>query len=139
MFAYPDIIKLVHGFFYNLRAICHDARFEVTLVIALHPYPCSCEVGTTDVHLLAVKDQYLEMHTRTEHSLQAVIQNRISVKILAKVWAWFFGMNKSYLHSTPDELGNESQKRFLFFAHFHVKVFNISSTNPKRASHGLYP
>jgi hypothetical protein len=48
-------------------------------------------------------------------------------------------MNKPYLHATPDELGNESQKRLFLFARLHIKVFYIGCTNPKHVLHGFYP
>jgi hypothetical protein len=79
------------------------------------------------------------MDSRTEHSLQTVIQYWELVKVLPEVRPRFFCMNQPHLYPTPNELSNECQKWFLLFAHLHIKVFDISSTNPKSVLHGLHP
>ena len=48
-------------------------------------------------------------------------------------------MNESYLHTTPYELGNESQEWLLLFAYLNIQVFYVGSTNPKHVLHGLNP
>ena len=103
MLSYPDIIELVHGLFDNFWVICQDASFKVALVVRFHTNSCTCQVRTSNKHFLAVKDKHLEMNTRTENSFQAVIQHWVPVKILTKVWTWFFCMNEPYLHTTPDK------------------------------------
>ena len=109
--AYPDIIELVHGLLHNLGVIGEDSSFEVASGLRFHADASTCEVCAANIHLVAVEDKHLEMNTRTKHSFQTVIQYWVLVEVLPKVRIWFFRMNKSYLHTTPDELGNESLKQ----------------------------
>lgn len=67
-----------------------------------------CKVCTANIHLFTIKDKYFEMNTRTEDSLQTVIEYRLLVKIFSEVLASFFSMNKPHLHTAPNELGDES-------------------------------
>lgn len=67
--ACPHIVELLHGLLDNLWVIGQDARLEVTLIAALHADARPREVGAADVHLLAVKDQHLEVHPGTQHPL----------------------------------------------------------------------
>ena len=139
MLAYPHLIELVHGLLNDFRVICQDASLEVTSTLSLHTDSCTCEICAADIYLFTIKDQYLEMNTRTKHSLQTVIKYRILVKVLSEVWTRFLCMNQPYLHTTPNELGNECQKRLFLLAHFHIQVFYVSGTNPKHVLHGLHP
>lgn len=58
------------------------------------------------------------MNTRTKHSLKAVIEHRVLVKVLLKNWVGFFCMNEPYLR--PNKLGNECQERLLLIAHIYI-------------------
>ena len=89
--------------------------------------------------ILPVEDKHLEMNTRTKHTFQTVIENRVLVKVLPKVRAWLFCMNEPYLHTTLNELGNESQKWLFLFVQLHIKVFYVGSTNPKQVLNELNP
>ena len=120
MFTHPYFIELVHCLFDNFCVICKDSSFKVSFIIRLHTDTGTSKVRTPDIHLLPIENHHLEVHTRAEHSLQAVIQHRIFVKVLAEVWTWFFGMYKSYLHATPNELGNKSQKRLLLLSYLNI-------------------
>ena len=131
MFAYPDVVKLVdfvfvphdseifeqarlslvapsvHGLFNDFWIVREDACLEVSYGLCFHADAGTCEVCTSDIYFLAVKYDNLEVYTRTKYSLQAVIENRVFVKVLTKVRAWFFRMNEPYLHTTPNKLGDE--------------------------------
>ena len=111
MFSDPYIIKLVHSLFYNLRLVSQYSSLKVTCCFRFHSYSRTCEVGTTDIHLFAVEDEYFEVDARTKYPLQTVEQHRIFVEVLPKVRARLFCVNESYIHVPPNELGNESQKR----------------------------
>ena len=139
MFSHPYFIKLIHGLFNYLGVISHNSCFKIASRFSLHANTGAREVRTSNIHFLAIKDKYLEMNARTEDSLQSVIENRLLVKVLPKVRARFLSMNKSYLHPTPNELCNESQKRLLLFAYLHIQVFYVSGTNPKNVLYGRNP
>ena len=81
MFADPNVIKLFHGQLDDLRIIGQDACLEVALIAALHADACPREVSATDIHLLAVKHQHLEVNSGTQHSIQPVIKYWIAVKV----------------------------------------------------------
>ena len=138
VFPYPDFVELVHCLLHDFRDISQDASLEVSLIVRLHSDAGTCKVRAAHIHLLAVKDQHLEVDSRTKHSLQAVIQDRILVEVFPEVRPRLLCMNEPHLHTFSNELGNESQERFCFLAHLNVKVFYVSSPNPKRLLHGLH-
>ena len=105
MLAHPDFVKLVHGLFYDFGVIGQNASLKVSFIIRLHTDTGTSKVCTTDIYFFTVKDKHLEMNTRTKHTFQAVVKNRVLIKVLTKVWTWFFCMNEPYLHTTPNELG----------------------------------
>ena len=73
MFSHPYFIKLIHSLFNNFWVICQDACFKVARSFSLHANSRTREVRTSNIHFLAIKDKHLEMNTRTEDSLQAVV------------------------------------------------------------------
>ena len=139
MFTHPDLIKLVHGMFYDFRLIGQDARFEVTSAITLHSDAGTSEIGAADIRLFTIKDYHLEMHPWAKHPLQPIIQNRESVKVLPEVWPRFLGMNKSYLHSFLNQLGQHLQERLLALPILDIQILDVCRTNPQRLLHGFHP
>ena len=67
--AHPDVVELLHGLLDDLRIIGQDACLKVTLIAALHADASAREVSATDVHLLAVKNQHLEVNPGAQHPL----------------------------------------------------------------------
>ena len=120
MFSHPYFIKLIHGLLNDFRVICQDVCFKIASRFSLHANTGTREVRTSNIHFLAIKDKYLEMNARTEDSLQAVIENRILVKVLPKVRARFLSMKKPYLHTTPDKLGYKCQEWLLLLTHLNI-------------------
>jgi hypothetical protein len=102
--ANPYVIKLVHGLFYYCRVISQYARLKVAFIFTLHTDTGTCKVGASDIDLFEVKDEHLEMNTRTEHPLQTVVQDGIPVKVLPKGGTWFLSMNEPHLHVLAYEL-----------------------------------
>ena len=139
MLAHPYFIELGHGTIDDFGVIGQDARLEVAFVADFHANAGTSEISTTYINLLPIEHKHLEMNTRTKHTLQAVIQHWVLVKILPKVQTRFFCMNEPYLHATPNELSNKSQNRLLLFAHLDINVFYVSRSNPKSMLHGLNP
>ena len=41
-------------------------------------------------------------------------------------------MNESHLHTTSNEAGKYSKKRFLLLVFFHIEVFDVSRSIPQR-------
>ena len=73
MFTYPDFVELVHGLLHDFRVIGQDASLEVSLVVRLHSDAGTSKVRASHIHLLAVKDEHLEVDSRTKHTFQAVV------------------------------------------------------------------
>ena len=138
-FTYPYVIKLVHCLLNDCRGISQYACLEVTFVFAFHANTGTSKVCAANIHLFAVEDKHFEMNARTKHSLQAVIEYRVLVKILPKSRTRFFRMNEPNLHSLVYELGYERKEWFLLLAHLHIEVFDVGCANSKRALHGLNP
>ena len=120
MLSHPYFVELVHCLFNDFRVICQDARLEVASRFSLHANSRTREICTTHIYLLANKDKHLEMNTQTKHSLQAVVENRVLVKVLPEVWSRFFCMNEPYLHTTTDEHGNESKEWLLLLSYLYI-------------------
>ena len=40
-------------------------------------------------------------------------------------------MNESHLHTTPNEAGKYSKKRFLLLAILYLEIFDVSRSNPQ--------
>ena len=133
--AYPQFVKLIHGLLNDSGGIGEDSCLEVALVASFHADASTCEVGTADIYLLAIEDQHLEVHTRTQHPLQTVIQHRIAVKVLAEVWSRFLGMNEPNLNATTNQQGDNSKKRLRCLTHLHMQVLNVGRANPQTALH----
>ncbi len=120
MFSHPYFIKLIHGLLNDFRFISQDASFKVASSFSLHAYTGTRKVRTTDINFFPIENKHLEMNTRTKHSLQAVIEHWVLIKVLPKVRPRFFCMYKPYLHTTPNELGNKCQKWLLLFANLNI-------------------
>ena len=107
MFPYPNIVELVHCLPNNFWVIGQDASFEVASCFCFHTKPSSSEICTSNVHFLTIKDKYLKMNSRTKHSFQAVIKNRVLVEVLPEVRPRLLSMNEPHLHTFPNELGDQ--------------------------------
>ncbi len=137
--ADPNVVKLLHGLLNDLWVIGQDACLEVSLIAALHADACTREVRATDIHLLAVKDQHLEMNPGTQHTLQPVIQHWIPVKVLTEVRPRLLGMNQPHLHTPPNQQSNQRQERLLLLTNLHIQVLNVGRPNPQRTLYRLNP
>ena len=80
---------------------------EVAACWCLHSHAGTRKVGTPYITNLLVNDNYLKVNTRTQYTLQAVIEYRIFVKFLSEVRARLLCVNESHLHTTPNETGKE--------------------------------
>lgn len=102
--ANPHIIELVHGLLNQFEIVGKDARLKIASVLPFHPDACTSEIGAADVSYLTIEDQYLEMHSRTEHSFKTVKQSWVFVEVLTKSGTRFFGVDKTNFHSFLDQL-----------------------------------
>lgn len=137
--AYPQFVKLIHGLLNDSGVIGEDSCLEVALVGGFHADASSCKVGAADIYLLAIEYQYLEVHTRTQHPLQAVIQHRIAVKVLAEIWSRLLSMNEPNLNATTNQQGDNSKKWLRCLTHLHMQVLNVGRANPQTALHTRHP
>ena len=129
--ADPNVVKLLHGLLGDLRIIGKDAGFEDALIAALHTDAGTREVSATNIHLLAVKHQHLEVNPGTQHSLQPVIQHRIPVKVLPEVRPRLLSMNQPYLNPSPNQQRDNGEKRLRRITNLDMQVLDISRTNPQ--------
>ena len=136
MLADPHVVELVHRLLHDFGVIGEDARLEVSLAVGLHADARPGEVCAADIDLLAVEDYQLEVDTRTKHSFQPIEQDGILVEVFSESWTRLFRMNKANLNATLDKLGDEREKRFLFFSHFHIEVLDVCSADPEGMFHG---
>lgn len=136
MLADPYVVELVHRLFHDFGVVGEETRLEVSLAIGFHADTSPGEIRTSDIDLLTVEDQHLEMHPRTEHPLQSVEKHRMLVEIFSEIRTWFFRMNKANLNATFDKLGNEREKRFLLLAHIHVKILDVGGADPEGVFRG---
>ena len=109
--AHPDVVKLLHGLLDDLWITGQDASLEVTLIAALHADASAREVSAADVHLLAVKNQHLEVNPGAQHPLQPVIQHGIPVKVLPEVRPRLLSMNQPHLNPSPNQQSDNRQER----------------------------
>ena len=61
----PDGIELVHGCFDETRIIGQDSCLKVSGSVALHSYPCTRQIGRTDIGSLGIENNNLEVNART--------------------------------------------------------------------------
>ena len=135
VFAYPYGIKLVHGLLNQFRFVGEDARLKVAGAFSFHADACTSEVCAADVGQLAVEDQDLEMHPRTECPFKAIEQCWIFVEVLAEGWTRLLGMDKPNFDTLFDELSQDSKKRLGLRADLDIKVFDIGGANPNASFH----
>ena len=136
MFANPHVVELVHRLLHDFGVIGEDARLEVSLAIGFHADARTGEVRAADIDLLAVEDYQLEVDTRTKHSFQPIEQDGILVEVFSESWTRLFRMNETNLNTTPYQLGDEREERFLLLAHLHVKVLDVGGADPEGVLHG---
>ena len=111
MLAHPNVIKLLHGLLDDLWNIGQDARLKVALIVALHADAGTREVSAADVHLLAVKNQHLEVNPGAQHPFQPVLQHGIPVKVLPEVRPRLLSMNQPHLNTSPNQQSDNRQER----------------------------
>ena len=103
---------------------------------------CRClprEVSATDIHLLTVKHQHLEVNSGTQHPFQPVIQHGIPVKVLPEVRPRLLSMNQPHLNTPPNQQSDNRQKRLSLITHLHIQVLNVGRPNPQAALHIRHP
>ena len=133
VFAYPNIIKLVHGLLDQLGFVGKDAGLKVACTIAFHADACASEVGTADISHLAIEDQDLEMHPWTKDPLQTFKLGWIFVEVLTERRTRLFGMNEPHLNTLFDELSQNRKKRLRLRAYLDIQVFDVGGANPEAA------
>lgn len=133
--ANPNVIELVHGLLNNCRIIGKDACLEIALVVRLHTDAGTSEVCTADIGHLAIEYQDFEMHSRTECPFKTVEQNRVFIEVFAEGRAGFFGVDKTDFHSFLDQLCQNRKEWLCLCADLDLKVFDVSSANPKASLH----
>jgi hypothetical protein len=79
------------------------------------------------------------MDPRAKHTFQTIKEHMILIEILTEIRSRLLSMDQTHLHTSLDELGDESQKRLFLFTHLNIKVFDVSSANPKSMLHRSYP
>ena len=131
----PDGVELVNGGFDQGGFIGQDSCLKVSGPSALHSYPSSSQIGRTDIGSLTIKDDYLEVDTRTKGTLQAGKEDRVVVKVFPEVRPRFLGVNQANLLALLDQVGQDSQERTVFI----IEVLDISRSDPKRTFHLGHP
>ena len=74
-----------------------NTGLEIPHPRTFHPNACPCQVCRADIHFLEIKYHQFEMDSRTQRSLKAADESRISVKILQEYRPRLFGMHKPHL------------------------------------------
>jgi hypothetical protein len=133
VFAYPNLIELVHGLLNQLGIVGEDAGLEVARTIAFHSYACTGEVGAANISHLTIENQNLEMYPRTKHPLQAIKQGGVFVEVLAERGTWLFGVDKPYLNAFFDEQRQDRKEGLRLRAYLDIQVFDVGSANPEAA------
>lgn len=123
----PDGVELVNGGFDQGGIIGQDSRLKVSGPSALHTNPCPRQIGRTDIGSLAIKDDYLEVDTRTKGTLQAGKEDRVVVEILPEVRPRLLGVNQANLLALLDQVCQDSQERSVF----NIEVLDIGRPYPK--------
>ena len=131
MFANPDVVELVHCLLHDFGLVGQDAGFEVAFVVVLHADAGTGEVRAADIDFCAVEHEYLEMDTRTEHPLKAVVKHWVSVEVLTEVRTGLLGVDEAHLHTPSDKLGNQGEKRLFLVAYLNIEVLDVGCANPK--------
>ena len=133
--AHPYLIELAHRLLHNHGVVGEDAGLEVAGVFALHPDSGAGKVGAADIDFLAIEDEHLEVHARTERPFHPVDERRILVEILTERRSRFLGVDEPYFHAPADELRQQFEER-----HFHpvlldIRILDIGGANPQRVLH----
>ena len=133
--AHPYLIELLHCLLQNRGVVGEDADLEVAGVFALHPDARTGEVGAADVRLLAIEDEHLEMHARTERPFHPVDERRILVEILTERRSRFLGVDEPYFHAPADELRQQFEERHLHTVLLDIRILDVGGADPKRVFH----
>ena len=103
MVSLPYAVEVVGGGIDQLGLVGEDSGLEVAVVVAFHADAGTREVGGADVRHGAIEYHYLEVNTRTEFAFQFRPQSRVFVEVLAKVLAWLFGVEQTYLDTSFEQ------------------------------------
>ena len=131
MFAYPYGIELVHGLLNQFGVVGEDACLKVARAFSFLADACTSEVGTADVGLLAVEDQYLEMHPRTERPFKTIEQSRVFVEVFTESWTGLLGVDETDFDTLFDELSQDCKEGLHLRADLDIKVLDVGGANPK--------
>lgn len=133
--AHPYLIELLHCLFHNHRVVGEDAGLEVAGVFALHTDARTGKVGAADIDFLAIEDEHLKVHARTERPFHPVDERRVLIKVFAERRSWFLGVDEPYFHAPTDELRQQFEERHLHPVLLDIRILDICGADPKRVLH----
>lgn len=133
--AHPYLIELLHCLFHNHRVVGEDAGLEVAGIFALHPDARAGKVGAADVRLLAIEDEHLEVHARTERPFHPVDERRVLVEILAERRSRFLGVDEPDSNALADKLRQQFEERHLHAVLLDVRILDVCGADPQRVLH----
>ena len=135
MAAHPHLVELVHCMFHNHRVVGEDAGLEVAGIFTLHPDARAGKVGAADIDFLAIEDEHLEMHARTERPFHPVDERGVLVEVLAERRSGFLGVDEPYFNAPADKLRQQFEKRHLHTILLDIRILDIGGADPKRVLH----
>ena len=135
--AHPHSVEQLHCLFHNHSVVGEDAGLEVAGVFALHTNARTGEVGAADIDFLAIEDEHLEMHARTERPFHPVDERRVLIKVLAESGSRFLGVDEPYFHAPADELRQQFEERHFHPALLDIRILDVGGANPQRVLHIL--
>ena len=136
MQSHPHAVELLDGLRYEGGVVGEDARLEVAGVGSLHADARARKICAAEIDRVAVEDQHLEVHPRTEHPLQPLDERRVLVEILAEGWSRLLGVDEAHLHAFAHQLCQHREKRLRVGTHLHVEVFDVGGADPQRLPDG---
>ena len=102
----PHAIQMVSGSIYQLEVVGQDACLKVTPLLSFHAHACSRQVCRAYVCRSAIEYHYLEMHTRTQPSVETSPKTWETVEVCPEIIAWLFGMQQPHFYTAPQQSVN---------------------------------
>lgn len=133
--AHPYLIELLHCLLHNRGVVGEDAGLEVAGVFALHTDARAGKVGAADIDFLAIEDEHLKVHARTERPFHPVDERRVLVEILTERRSRFLGVDEPYFHTPADELRQQFEKRHLHTILLDIRILDVGGADPERVLH----
>ena len=133
--AHPHLVELVHRLLHNHGVVGEDAGLEVAGIFTLHPDARAGKVGAADIDFLAIEDEHLKVHARTERPFHPVDERRVLVEVLAKRRSRFLGVDEPNFNALADKLRQQFEERHLHTVLHDVRILDVGGADPKHVLH----